>query len=73
MGLRTCEGVELGAEEQLILRRHERFTALFDAGYICLEGARLRLQKAGFLLADALGVEVVDLLEGESGHGGVAS
>ena len=73
MGLRTCEGVELGAEEQLILRRHKRFAALFEAGYICLDGARLRLQKGGFLLADALGVEVVDLLEGESVHGSITS
>ena len=73
MGLRTCEGVGLSAEEQRVLRRHERFAALLEAGFIRLEGSRLRLQKAGFLLADALGVEVVDLLEGESVSGGLAS
>jgi oxygen-independent coproporphyrinogen-3 oxidase len=73
MGLRTNEGVELGFEEQLTLQRQERFAALLEAGYILLDGARLRLQKTGFLLADALGVEVVSLLEGASVYGGVTS
>ena len=70
MGLRTREGVALEAREGLALVREDRFQALREAGYAELVGANLRLTRKGFLLADALGVELMDLLEHVPGDGG---
>ncbi len=66
MGLRTIEGVELELEEQVLLQQETRFQALLEAGYLYLDGKRLYPHDKGFLLADALGVELMDLLEGKA-------
>jgi hypothetical protein len=39
---------------------------MLEAGLVHLEAPRLRLTPSGFLLADAIGVEVLILLEGGS-------
>ncbi|MGE3537224.1 MAG: radical SAM family heme chaperone HemW [Candidatus Tectimicrobiota bacterium] len=60
--LRTCEGVRLEAEEQARLQAAEKFQAMLAAGWVTLTAARLHVTPAGFLLADAIGVEVLTLL-----------
>lgn len=61
--LRTCDGVQLGAEERAQLKTSAKFQGMLASGWLTLEGAHLRLTPAGFLLADAIGVEIVMLLE----------
>ena len=63
MGLRTQEGVLIEPGERLALEREERFRGLQEAGYVEFEGIHLRLAGKGFMVADALGVELMDLLE----------
>lgn len=63
MGLRTVEGVSLQPHERACLEGEARFADLRAAGYLQYVGTRLRLSPRGFLLADALAVEVSDLLE----------
>lgn len=60
LGLRTSEGIAL--EPALVGR--ERFLDLVSAGYLELRGERVGLTRRGFVLADAIGVELMDLLEG---------
>lgn len=64
LGLRTSEGAAL----QPALAGRERFRALLEAGYLELRGERVGLTRQGFVLADALGVELMDLLEGVEGQ-----
>lgn len=61
--LRTCEGVVLAAEEAAVLQGAPRFHGLLQEGLVQLDGQRLCLTPQGFLLADAIGVDVVALLE----------
>ncbi len=63
MGLRTIEGVELTEEEVGRVQSSKRFAELEKVGYAELEGQRLRLTRAGFLLADALSVELDRIVE----------
>jgi len=65
MGLRTCAGVELSLEQGLALAGHHRFKELQEEDYVELAGITLRLTPRGFALADALGIELLDLLEGD--------
>ena len=63
LGLRTIEGVEVTAEEVGRLQGSRRFADLEKVGYAVLEGQRLRLTRAGFLLADALSLELDRVVE----------
>ena len=65
MGLRTIEGVELTAAEAGRVQNSKRFADLEKVGYAALEGQRLRLTRAGFLLADALSLELNRIVEEE--------
>ena len=65
MGLRTCAGVELSLEQGVALAGHHRFKELQEEDYVELAGITLRLTPRGFALADALGIELLDLLEGD--------
>ena len=63
MGLRTRAGIALRREARSLLRRASRFRALEEAGFLKLRGNRLRATRRGFLVADALGIEVSEILE----------
>ena len=63
LGLRTIEGIELTAEEVGRVEGSARLADLAQAGYVALEGRRLRLTRAGFLLADALSLELDRIVE----------
>ncbi len=65
MGLRTIEGIELTEEEVGRVQSSKRFDDLEKVGYVALEGQRLRLTRAGFLLADALSLELDQIVEDE--------
>ncbi len=65
MGLRTIEGIELTEEEVGRVQSSKRFDDLEKVGYVALERQRLRLTRAGFLLADALGLELDRIVEEE--------
>ncbi len=61
--LRTCAGVELQAEELTQLQASNKFQAMLTSGWLQLDETQLCLTPAGFLLADAIGVEIVACLE----------
>ena len=63
LGLRTIEGIELTEEEVGRVQSSRRFADLAKVGYAVLEGQRLRLTRAGFLLADALCLELERVVE----------
>lgn len=63
LGLRTADGVELAGDEAARIRASGRFAELAAAGYAGLAGNCLYLTGAGFLLADALGLELERILE----------
>ena len=63
MGLRTVEGIKLTEEEVGRVQSSKRFDDLEKVGYVALEGRRLRLTRAGFLLADALSLELDRIVE----------
>lgn len=65
--LRTCAGVALRSEEIAALQGRPKFQGLLQAGLVHQEAGRLRLTPEGFLVADAIGVELVDELE----HAGI--
>ena len=65
MGLRTIEGIELTAKEVGRVQSSKRFDDLEKVGYVALKGQRLRLTRAGFLLADALSLELDRIVEEE--------
>jgi oxygen-independent coproporphyrinogen III oxidase len=68
--LRTCEGTTLQPSELQILLSAPKFQAMLEAGLVHLQALRLRLTPSGFLLADAIGVEVLTILERAHEHGG---
>jgi oxygen-independent coproporphyrinogen-3 oxidase len=63
LGLRTDQGIVLSVEERACLAGESRFADLRKAGYVRLEGDRLRLTRPGLALADGLGVELTTILE----------
>ena len=63
LGLRTADGVQLAGREAVHLRNSARFAEWSAAGYTGLADNRLYLTGAGFLLADALGLELERILE----------
>ena len=63
LGLRTIEGIELTEEEVSRVQNSGHFADLAKAGYVALEGQRLRLTRAGFLLADALCLDLERVVE----------
>jgi oxygen-independent coproporphyrinogen-3 oxidase len=66
--LRTCAGVELRRDELERLQHAARFSGLLQEGLLRLDGSRLCLTPRGFLLADAIGGEVVDILAHADGQ-----
>ncbi len=67
--LRTCEGTILQPPEPQTLLSAPKFQAMLEAGLVHLQALRLRLTPSGFLLADAIGVEVLTILERAHEHG----
>jgi oxygen-independent coproporphyrinogen-3 oxidase len=67
--LRTCEGIALPPPELQTLLSAPKFQAMLEAGLVHLQALRLRLTPSGFLLADAIGVEVLTILEHAHEHG----
>ena len=63
LGLRTCRGVELRGGEAAILAASARFAQLVAAGHLKIDAGRLFLAPEAFVLADALAVEVTEILE----------
>jgi oxygen-independent coproporphyrinogen-3 oxidase len=61
--LRTCEGVALEPAELSVLQRSAKFQGLLSEGLVQVAAHRLRLTRKGFFLADAIGVDVIDILE----------
>jgi oxygen-independent coproporphyrinogen-3 oxidase len=61
--LRTCEGVVLETAELTLLQQRPKFQGLLETGLLQLEARRLCLTQRGLLLADAIGLEVLDMLE----------
>jgi len=62
--LRTCDGAVLTAAEAQALETHPRLRSLMEAGVLRWRGGRLQVDGAGWLLADALAIEAMDLVEG---------
>jgi coproporphyrinogen III oxidase-like Fe-S oxidoreductase len=63
MRLRTDRGIELSEAERGSLEGGARFRDLLEAGFFELSPDRLRLTHRGMALADALGVEICEILE----------
>jgi len=63
MGLRTRAGAVLEEAEWAYLVDDESYRAWQDAGYLKVAGSRLQLTRRGMLLADTLGVELVEHIE----------
>jgi oxygen-independent coproporphyrinogen-3 oxidase len=61
--LRTCAGVQLEPAERHTLVSAPKFQAMLEAGWLHLAASQLRLSPAGWLLADAIGVEILAMLE----------
>jgi len=66
LGLRTYRGVELHGVEAAILAASERFSQLVEAGHLHMGDGRLLLAPTALVLADALAVEVTDILEADA-------
>jgi oxygen-independent coproporphyrinogen-3 oxidase len=60
--LRISAGAELSPDELLRLRHAARFDGLLQEGLLRLQGSRVFLTPQGFLLADAIGGEMADML-----------
>jgi oxygen-independent coproporphyrinogen-3 oxidase len=67
--LRTCEGTLLQPSELRTLLSAPRFQAMLEAGLVHLQALHLCLTPPGFLLADAIGLEVLTVLEGAHAPG----
>jgi oxygen-independent coproporphyrinogen-3 oxidase len=66
--LRTAAGAQLTVPELARLRHAVRFDGLLHEGLMRLDGRRISLTPRGFLLADAIGAEVVDMLAQTDGQ-----
>ena len=62
LGLRTCEGVCLSVRERECLVESDLWRRLQAVGHARLEGKRLWLTEAGFAVADAVSMSVVDVV-----------
>ena len=62
--LRTCEGVRLTGPEWHRLQQSAKLQAMLTEGLVHVQGQRLCLTPKGFLLADAIAVDLVDIVEG---------
>ena len=67
--LRTCAGATLQPPELQTLLSAPKFQAMLETGLVHLQAGRLRLTPSGFLLADAIEVEVLTILERTHEHG----
>lgn len=67
LGLRTDRGVALAPHEQQMLAGAERVQHLANAGYLDLGPDRLVLTPRGWAVADAVGLEVTQVLEEPTG------
>jgi oxygen-independent coproporphyrinogen-3 oxidase len=67
LGVRTHLGVELVGNEEQLLRSAPRFALLSSAGHWHIKEGRLVLSAPALALADALAVEVTNILEGGTG------
>ena len=67
--LRTCDGTILQPSELRTLLPAPKFQAMLEAGLVHLQALHLRLTPPGFLLADAIGLEVLTVLEGAHAPG----
>ena len=67
--LRTCDGTILQPSELRTLLSAPKFQAMLEAGLVHLQALHLRLTPPGFLLADAIGLEVLTVLEGAHAPG----
>ncbi len=61
--LRTCAGGRLEPAELHLLMSTPKFHAMLEAGWLQLAASQLWLTPAGFLLADAIGAEILAMLE----------
>jgi oxygen-independent coproporphyrinogen-3 oxidase len=61
--LRTCEGVWLALDELQVLQQNAKFQAMLQRGLVVLQASQLRLTPQGFLLADTIGIDIVDMLD----------
>jgi coproporphyrinogen III oxidase-like Fe-S oxidoreductase len=61
--LRTCEGVRLARGERRVLQQNAKFQAMLQEDLVVLEASQLRLTPKGFLLADTIGVDLIDMLD----------
>ena len=61
--LRTSDGVGLDAAALSILQRAPKFLGMLQTGLVILDAQQLRLTRQGFLLADSITLEIVDILE----------
>jgi oxygen-independent coproporphyrinogen-3 oxidase len=66
--LRTAAGAQLTAPELARLQLAARFAGLLHEGLMRLDGCHVSLTPRGFLLADAIGAEVVDMLAQADGQ-----
>ena len=68
LGLRTAAGLDASAYEARFGHEFGRFLPFLErcrgAGYACREGTRWRLTPRGFLVSNAVIVELLDLLDG---------
>jgi oxygen-independent coproporphyrinogen III oxidase len=69
LALRTDAGVALSREEEHLLLASARFDHLVADQKVYLDQGRLRLEPAAFALADAVGVEIAAVLDGNDKDG----
>jgi len=62
LGLRTCEGVALAADERERFVNSALWARLQASGHAQLDGDRLSLTESGFAIADAMSLAVVDIV-----------
>jgi oxygen-independent coproporphyrinogen-3 oxidase len=67
--LRTCDGTILQPAELQTLLSAPKFQAMLEADLMRLQALHVRLTPPGFLLADAIGLEVLTILEGAHAPG----
>jgi coproporphyrinogen III oxidase-like Fe-S oxidoreductase len=67
--LRTCAGATLTTSERRILQHAPKVQAMCDAGWVRFTEARLSLTASGFLLADAIGAEIIAVLAASVSEG----
>lgn len=61
--LRTSDGVVLDADALTILQRAPKFLGMLQTGLVVLDAQQLCLTRQGFLLADSITLDIVEILE----------